>query len=116
VASGGPVEVQLRHVKIVQAGGVAAGDPRIGVRGRLGLFVVRHPGQDLARLGKRRPAVRIIRAPHHGVDADDVAQANADGVLLELKTTLRRKKSLGKMAYLTILLLARVSSARHWHK
>src|SRR5580700_1208004 len=33
---------QPRHVKIVDAGGVAAGDPRIAVRGRLGLLVVRH--------------------------------------------------------------------------
>src|SRR5271166_6605758 len=68
-----------RHVKIVHTGGVAAGD--------LGLFVVRHPGQDLrqdlARLGKGRLAVRIVRAPHHVVDADYVAQGNADGVLLE---------------------------------
>jgi hypothetical protein len=30
------------HVKIVHAGGVAAGVPRIVARGRLGLFVVRH--------------------------------------------------------------------------
>src|SRR5262249_56464808 len=70
---------QPRHVEIVHAGGVAGGD--------LGLFVVRHAlqdlRQDLARLGKRRLAVRIVRAPHHVVDADDVAQANADGVLLE---------------------------------
>src|SRR5215813_8656352 len=70
---------QPRGIKIVDAGGVAAGD--------LGLFVVRHARQDLrqdlARLGKRRLAVRIVRAPHHVVDADDVAQANADGVLLE---------------------------------
>jgi hypothetical protein len=29
---------QLRHVKLVHAGGVAADDPRIVVRGRLGLF------------------------------------------------------------------------------
>ena len=67
--------------------GVAADDPRIVVRGRLGLFVVRHAlqdlRQDLARLGKRRLAVGIVRAPHHVVDADDVAQADADGVLLE---------------------------------
>ena len=32
-------------------------------------------------MGKRRPAVRIVRAPNHVVDADDVAQANAGGVL-----------------------------------
>src|SRR6266851_4779742 len=48
---------QPRHVKIVHAGGVAGGD--------LGLFVVRHAGQDLRqdlpRLGKRRLAVRIVR-------------------------------------------------------
>jgi hypothetical protein len=74
--------------RVVHTGGVAAGNPRIVVRGRLGLFVVRHPGQDLRqdlpRLGKRRLAVRIVRAPHHVVPhhvvgADDVAQANADG-------------------------------------
>jgi len=70
---------QPRHVEIVHAGGVAAGD--------LGLFIVRHAlqdlRQDLARSGKRRLAVRIVRSPHHVVDADDVAQASADGVLLE---------------------------------
>jgi hypothetical protein len=70
---------QPRRVKAVHAGSIAAGD--------LGLFVVRHPGQDLRqdlpRLGKCRLAVRIVRAPHHVVDADDVSQANADGVLLE---------------------------------
>jgi hypothetical protein len=39
--------------------------------------------QDLPRLGKRRFAVRIVGAPHHVVDADDVSQANADGILLK---------------------------------
>ena len=34
-------------------------------------------------IGEMSTAVRIVRAPHHAVDADDVAQANADGVLLE---------------------------------
>ena len=38
---------QPRHVKFEHAGGVAAGDPRIVVRGRLGLFVLRHALQDL---------------------------------------------------------------------
>ena len=70
---------QPRHVKIVDAGGVTGGD--------LGLFIVRHPGQDprqdFPRLGKRRLAVRVVRAPHHVVDTDDVSQANADGVLLQ---------------------------------
>jgi hypothetical protein len=33
--------------------------------------------------GKRRFAVRVVQAPHHVVDADDVTQANADRVLLE---------------------------------
>jgi hypothetical protein len=32
---------------MVHARGVAAGDPRIVVRGRLVLFVVRHAGQEL---------------------------------------------------------------------
>jgi hypothetical protein len=69
----------LCYVKIVHAGGVAAGD--------FGLFGLRHAfqdlRQDLARLGKGLLAVRIVRAPHHVVDADEFAQANADGVLLE---------------------------------
>jgi hypothetical protein len=47
---------------------VDAGDPRTVVPGRLGLFVVRHHGQDLARLGKGRLAVRVVRAPDHVVD------------------------------------------------
>ena len=56
---------QPRHVKIVDAGGVAAGD--------LGLFVVRHPGQDLkprvTSLGRRdgRAAVgNSERSRRHG--------------------------------------------------
>jgi hypothetical protein len=69
---------QLRHVKIVDAGGVPAGD--------LGLFVLRHALQDLARLRKGRLAMRIVRALHHVVDADDVMQANADGLLLEARS------------------------------
>ena len=44
------------------------GGPR-HLAGDLGLFVVRHPGedfrQDLPRLGKRRLAMWIVRAPHH---------------------------------------------------
>jgi hypothetical protein len=32
---------------LVHAGGVAVGVPRIAVWGRLGLFVVRHAGEDL---------------------------------------------------------------------
>src|SRR5438874_4907263 len=79
---------QSRRVKAVHAGGVASGD--------LGLFVVRHSGQDLrqdlARLGERRLAVRIVRAPHHVVDADDVSEANADGVLLEAQDDVAAEK------------------------
>src|SRR5882724_7526674 len=41
---------QPRHVKMIRAGGVAAGDPRIAVRGRLGLFVGRHALQGTADL------------------------------------------------------------------
>src|SRR5690242_19403050 len=70
---------QPRRIKPVHARGVAAGD--------LGLLVIGYPGedlrQDLPRSGKCRLAVRIVRAPHHVVDADDVAQANPDRVLLK---------------------------------
>jgi D-galactarolactone cycloisomerase len=56
---------------MVHASGVEAHD--------LGLFVVRYAlqdvRQDFARLGKRRLAVRIVRAPHHVVDADHAGQA-----------------------------------------
>jgi hypothetical protein len=55
---------QPRHVKIVHAGGVAAGD--------LGLFVVRHALQDLPRSGKRRLAMRIVRTPHHLLSGESV--------------------------------------------
>ena len=50
---------QPRQVKIGHTGGVAAGDPRIVVRGRLGLFVVRHsrPGSPPGSFAKAaRPA------------------------------------------------------------
>ena len=60
---------ELRRVEAIHAGGVAASD--------LGLFIDRHPSQDLRqdfpRLGEGRLAVRIVRAPHHIFDADDVA-------------------------------------------
>ena len=42
-------DAQPGYVKIVRAGGIAAGDPRIVVRNRLGLFVVQHAPSDLAR-------------------------------------------------------------------
>ena len=51
---------QPRHVKIVDAGGVAAGD--------LGLFVVRHPGQDLkprvTSLGRRDGRAAVGNSEH----------------------------------------------------
>jgi len=47
--------------------------------------------------GQPRHAVRIVRAPHHVVDADDVAQANADGAFVNAQHDVRRKKSLGLM-------------------
>src|SRR5262245_12635469 len=69
----------LRRLEPVDARGIAADDLR--------LLVLGHPGQDLGqdlpRLRERGLAVRIVRAPHHVVDADHVAQANADRVLLE---------------------------------
>jgi len=58
---------QLRHVEIVDAGGLAAGDPRIGVRGRLGLFVVRPPARISAskRRAEKRSAFRRSKARAH---------------------------------------------------
>jgi len=52
-------------------------------------------------IGETSTRCAIVRAPHHVVDTDDVSQANADGLLLEvLETTLPRKKSLGSMPFL----------------
>src|SRR5438093_1270465 len=79
---------QPRHVEVVHARGIAADDP--------GLLVVRHAGQDLRqdlpRLGKRGFAVRIVRAPHHVVHADRVAQSDTDGVLLEAQHDVAAKE------------------------
>src|SRR6185436_7071348 len=70
---------QSRQVEAVHARGDATDD--------FGLLVLRYPRQnlrqDLARLRKRRFAVRVVRPPHHVVDADDVAQPNPDGILLK---------------------------------
>src|SRR5262245_6078254 len=69
----------LRDFEAVDPCGVAADDP--------GLLVLGHArkdlGQDLPRLRECGLAVRIVRAPHHVVDADHVAQANADRVFLK---------------------------------
>ena len=42
--------------------------------------------------------MRIVRAPHHVVDADDVAQANADGVLLEAQDDIAAEEVARKIA------------------
>src|SRR6516162_4023317 len=85
-----------RDVKMVDASGVAAGD--------LGLFVVRHAlqdlRQDLARLGKGRLAVRIVRAPHHVVHTDDVAQTDADRILLKAQHDVAVEEVAGPHAVL----------------
>ena len=74
-----PRRVEPRDVEGVHARGVAADDLR--------LLVVRHArqdlGQDLPGLGEGGLAVGVVGAPHHVVDADHVAQADADRVLLE---------------------------------
>src|SRR5262249_2567396 len=73
------MRAHLRQVEAVDARRVAAPDLRV--------LVVRHPrqdlGEDLARPRERRLAVRIVGAPHHVVDADHVAETNADRVFLE---------------------------------
>ena len=64
---------------MIQARGVGADD--------LGLFILRHSGedflQDLPGLRKGGLAVRVVGAPHHVVRPDHVSQTNADAVLLE---------------------------------
>jgi hypothetical protein len=50
---------------MVDAGGVAAGDSRIGVRGRLGLFLVRHALEK----GWRTPAAYIVTAMQAATEA-----------------------------------------------
>src|SRR5215813_2819125 len=69
----------LRRLEPVDARGIAPDDLRLLVVGH----ARQNLGEDLARLRERGLAVRIVRAPHHVVDADHVAQANADRVLLE---------------------------------
>ena len=91
---------QRRHVKIIQAGSIATGDPRIVVGGRLACSSSGTPARIFA-IGETLTRCAIVRAPHLVVDTDDVSQANADGLLLEvLETTLPRKKSLGSMPFL----------------
>src|SRR4051794_33553167 len=84
--------VDPRSDWLVQAETVSPATSKLYTRavfaaGDLGLLVARHPGQDLRQdlpgLGKGRLAVRIVRSPHHVVDADDVSQANTDRILLE---------------------------------
>src|SRR5215468_2732119 len=78
----------LRHVEPVDACGIAADDLRL-----LGLGHPREDfGQDLARLRERGLAVRIVRAPHHIVHADHVAQADANRVLLEAQHDVAMKE------------------------
>src|SRR4029077_17879411 len=73
------VRVELGDVEAIQARGIPAGDLR--------LLVLRHSrqdlGQDLPGLRERGFTVRIVRAPHHVVDADRVPQPNADRILLK---------------------------------
>src|SRR5690349_5218151 len=73
------MDAHLGDVEVVDTRGVAAHDLR--------LLVLRHArqdlGEDLARLRERGFAVRVVGAPHHVVDPDHVAQADADRVLLE---------------------------------
>jgi hypothetical protein len=56
--------------------------PRRCARALLGGDVGQDLREDLPRLREGGLAVGIVGAPHHVVHADDVAEANADGVLL----------------------------------
>src|SRR5215813_8319704 len=69
----------LRRLEPIDARGRAANDLRLLVLGHARQDL----GENLPRLRERGLAVRIVRAPHHVVDADHVAQTDADRVLLE---------------------------------
>src|SRR6266545_2683343 len=88
---GPPCSGQPRQVEAVHARGVAAHDLRLLGR--------RHAGedfrQDLLRPRERRLAVGIVGAPHHVVDADHVAQADPDRVLLEAQDDVAVEKAAG---------------------
>src|SRR5262245_52663720 len=89
----------LRRFESVDTRSIAADDLRLLVLGHARQDL----GQDLARLGERRLAVRIVRAPHHVVDADHVAQADADRVLLEAQDDIAMEEVAGLHAVLETL-------------
>src|SRR5260370_41936107 len=62
------------RVEAVAPGDVAAGD----LEDVLGRRVLEVAGDDLLRLRPRRGLVRVVRRPHHPVDADELAALHPD--------------------------------------
>src|ERR1700739_396051 len=98
---------QPSHIEILHEGSVEAHD--------LGLFIVRHPDQDLredlSRSRERRLAVRVIRAPNHVVDADDALRNHydsqfANGIVssVSLVSTTNTARSLAGFVLLALAL------------
>ena len=57
--------------------------------------IIKHPRDDVLGLGKERVVVRVVAAPHHLLDADPLAQSDADLVVLEGDVALAAKYSDG---------------------
>jgi hypothetical protein len=98
-------------------GRVAAGNPRIVVRGRLGLFVPPAPRPGSSAIGETSARCADSPSPHHDVDAHEVLQANANDVLLESQHDVAAEEAARENG--SVLLyssLLSVSSAGHWHK
>src|SRR5437870_2352013 len=60
--------------KPIESGGVAAGD----LEDVLGAGVLEVAGDDLLRMRPGRGLVRVVRRPHHPVDADELAALHPD--------------------------------------
>ena len=69
---------------MIQPGGIAPRD--------LGLLHLRHPLQDAihngARPGKGGLGMRVVRPPQQGLDANEVAQPDADRILLKAENSV----------------------------
>src|SRR5438309_8271392 len=65
------------RLETVEPGGIAAGD----LEDVLGAGVLEVARDDILRMRPGRGLVRVVRRPHHPVDADEVAVRDADEIV-----------------------------------